>query len=439
MVKANALPPGPSGRLRPTLKFLRDPRGTMEQWRDRYGDPFYVHALNGPVVITGRSDLIQQVFSHDPSDFEVFARQSAEPILGAGSMLLLTGDAHRRERKLIMPMFHGQRMRAYAGTMAGATHHAFESRVGRVFNTIDATTEISLAVIVDAIFGSESPETSAHLFDLARRSVDAVAPILFFTPRAHVPFFGLSPWDRLQQASNELRSALRSEIDRRRSSGESGDDILSLLLNAQYEDGESMDEGHMFDELGTFLFAGHETTAVALCWAIYHLLKHPDVLTTLSDEVEQCDQSDPAALSKLPYLNGVVQETLRLHPVVTDVLRVTRSPMSLGGYELPAGTGIAPAIVLAHHNADVFPNSNAFQPERFVNRTYSSSEFLPFGGGQRRCAGAAFATYEMAIALGTIVRSFDLELLEKKPVRPKRRNVTMGPSTGISIRCARRS
>ncbi|KAA5545339.1 cytochrome P450 [Roseiconus nitratireducens] len=427
--------PGPPGRLRTTLRLIRDPRGALEDWSRRYGDPFLIHALNGPVVITGREDLIAQIFSADPMQYDAFAQQSMVPMLGSGSMLMLSGEAHRRERKLVMPMFHGQRMRAYADVMQQSTLARLNQlKPGETFSMLDLATEISLDVIVRAVFGAERPERVLRLVGLAKELVRRSHPLLFFSPKTHLPFLGLSPWDRFRQAQTTLRDELDREIDHRSGSEESREDILTLLSQATYENGQPIDREHLKDELGTFLFAGHETSALAITWAIEHLHRNPSTLRRLREDLGTLGDDAPDAIASQPYLKAVVQESLRMHPIVTEVLRVLKEPMSLDGHELPAGFAVAPATVLAHYNPSTYPDPDEFRPARFLDRRYGSNQFMPFGGGHRRCVGAAFATYEMAIVIGSLVMNSKMESLEPRPPQPKRRNITMGPCSGVDMR-----
>ncbi len=407
----------------------------MQQWARQYGDPFGVQALNGNVVLTGRPDLIRQVFSHGSADYDTFGTKAAEPILGSGSMLMLSGDAHRRERKLVMPMFHGDRMRAYANIMQQAAVESMQNQTrGTGFEMIDVTTQISLRVIVRAIFGGEDTKSIKTMMELAADTVRRTSPILLFSSHTQRHFLGISPWDRFLRARAALHEALDNEMKRRRTEPADREDILTMLLDAKYEDGQAIDPSHARDELATFLFAGHETSAIAMAWAIYHLLANPEKLVKLRSELSALPNGTAEQIAQLPYLRAVVQETLRLNPIITEVLRVIKKPMEIAGYRLPVGTAIAPAAILAHYNDQTFPEPDSFEPERFLQRSYSSAEYFPYGGGHRRCAGAAFASYEMAIVLGTILSRHELELLESKPVVPRRRNITMGPSTGVRVR-----
>jgi len=433
---AVSLPKGPRGKWGPTLKIIKNPRQAFAGWIAQYGDPFFIQALNGPVVLTGRADLIKLVFGGDPDHFSPFATQTIGPILGFGSMLMLEGAEHKRERRLMMPMFHGDRMKAYASTMQQvALEQITACQSADSFLTLDLMTNVSMEVIVKAIFGGRDPAHGLRMFEAGREVVKRASPLLFFSKKTHFSFFGLSPWDRYLKAKADLSAAIDSELDDRQNSGDAGEDILSLLASATYEDGSSITRQHIQDELQTFLFAGHETSALAMTWAMYHLHTHPETLARLRQELQAVPDDDAEQLAQVPYLKAVVQETLRMNPVVTEVIRVLNRPLTLGSYHIPAGYGVAPATVVAHYNEQTYPEPNRFRPERFLERSFSPFEYMPFGGGSRRCIGAAFASFEMAIVLGTLLKRFQFQLLETKPVVPVRRNVTLGPSTGVRMKC----
>ncbi len=414
---------------------MRDTMGTLKKWVAEYGDPLFINALNGPVIATGRPELIEAIFSADPANYETFARDTLLPILGPGSMLQLEGEPHRRERKLIMPMFHGQRMKSYVQSMQRIAIRAFDRYCGSgTVAMLDITTGISLDIMVEVMLGADDKEAVATLVKQSAAVVRRTWPLFFFSRKTQFRLFGLSPWDRFEKSQNELRATLLQEIEKRDGSLEGRADILSLLIESRYEDGSKMDIEHLLDELGTFLFAGHETSAIAMAWAVYYLLNDTEAREKLVAELDANADKEPAEIARLPWLNAVVNESLRLNPIVGDVLRVLKEPMDLGEYRIPAGFAVAPQITLAHYNEAVFPNPERFDPSRFIDRRYSPAEYLPFGGGVRRCAGAAFALHEMAIVLATLFSKYELELQEAKPVVAKRRNVTIGPSTGIRVR-----
>ncbi len=434
-VAAPRLPAGPRGSWLPTLRLIRQPRAAMEGWVQQYGDPFLLRALNGPVVVTGREDLIRTIHGQDPAIYSPFATGTMVPLMGSWSMLILEGDPHRRERRLMMPMFHGDRMKAYGDSIRQIVVEQFAAHRQRgELTALDLMTDISLETIVRTIFGGDDRELVMRLMDASRRVVAGANPLLFFTPKAHFSCWGLSPWDRWEAAKRELFELLDRVIVDRSESETDRDDILSMLCAATYEDGQPITREHIYSELMTFLFAGHETTALSLTWAIDHLYRNPGVLSQLRRELDSLDDDSPAKLAAAPYLKATIQETLRIHPIVTETLRKLKAPLRLGDYTLPAGMAVGLSTVLAHHNPATYPDPESFRPERFIERSYSPFEYMPFGGGHRRCIGAAFASYEMAMVLGTLVKRFEFELTDPLPAVPRRRNITIGPSSPVPFR-----
>lgn len=411
----------------------------LEAWKAEYGDPFLVHALNGPVVMTGREDLIREIHGTDPDCFEPFAMQTILPILGPGTIFAMQGMEHRRERKLLTPMFHGDRMRAYGESMCSQSIQYASAYLGAgELEVLPMMVDVSFGIIVQNIIGGTSEAETRALVDASQQMIRRLSPILFFSRAMHFRFWGYSPWDRFEHSRNDLFEMINKLIAERRSNVTvEHDDILSLLCRSTYEDGEPITDSHIRDELITFLFAGHETTALSLAWAMYHLHGHPDVLSKLRLELDGLDGSPPS-LWGAPYLKACIQETLRIHPIVTETLRKLKSPIRLGEFTIPAGYAVSPATVLAHYNESTFPNADRFLPERFLDKSYSPFTYMPFGGGHRRCIGAAFANYEMAMVLGTLLRRFEFQLLVEN-VQVQRRNVTMGPSSNIPMKIRERS
>lgn len=429
------LPRGPRGSLLPTLQLIRDPRAALETWACKYGDPFLLRALNGPVVVTGREDLIRAIHGQDPSIYGPFASTTIDPIMGSGSMLTLEGESHRRERRLIMPMFHGDRMKAYGEKMQQCALEKIEAYRGqREIHTLNMMTDISLDIIVRTIFGGDAPGLVNQLILASQNVVANASPLIFFSRKFHFSFMGISLWDRWNKAKRELQRFLDQAIETRLRNGDTGEDILSLLCSATYENGQPITRDHIHAELLTFLFAGHETTALTLTWAMYHLHRNPSAYSSLVQELDSLENASPTNIASAPYLKAAVQETLRVHPIVTETLRKLKTPLTLGEYHLPAGVAVAPATVLAHYNPATYQEPEQFRPERFIDRSYSPFQYMPFGGGHRRCIGAAFASFEIAIVLGTLLKKFRFELVDSAPVVPKRRNVTIGPSTTVPLR-----
>jgi cytochrome P450 len=435
--RSTSLPPGSRATLRNTYGFAVRPYETMRDMRDRYGDPFMATALNGQIVLTGEPELVREIFANrDAELFAVFASEAMTPLLGSHSLLTMFGEPHRLERKLLMPPFHGERMRAYGTVMVEAARRAFAGMVpGQPFHAIERTTDISIEAIVRAVFGVEEQER----VDLWRRAIlgtlHAAKPMFFFSKATQRAPLGLGPWARYLRGSAEADRLLYDQIERTRGRTAGREDILSLLLDARYEDGSGMSDEHIRDELRTLVIAGHETTAITLAWALYAVHRHPAVKARLLAEIDAAG-ADPAPdeLARLPWLNAVVDETLRRYPVVDSVFRVLRKPWSFGGYELPAGITVGAALVLVHMREDVYPEPTAFRPERFLEGKPKPHEYLPFGGGHRRCIGAAFSHYESCVALATVLREFELELREPAEDAVARRNVTLGPRGGVRMR-----
>lgn len=379
---AHQLPAGPKGVLRSTWGVIRNPRDFFCRCVATYGDPFLITAMNGPVVITGQPDLVEQIFRAPPDTFGVFAKNSLVPLLGAGSLLLMEGPKHRSERKRIAPPLHGSCMRAYGKIMQETAQNSiakYES--GATFTGLQIGTDISLEVILKAILGADTTRLLEDFRQSTRKVLSRSWPILFFSPKTQISFLGLSPIDRLRTAQRELRGQLRTELERRGDEINDRDDLLSILARSTSESPAPEFE-ELADSIGTLMFAGHETTAVSIAWAFYFLLRHPEWLHRLREELDASD-GQPETYATMPLLDAIIHEVLRLNPIVPEVLRIVREPFQLGGYEIPVGHGVAAAGCLTHYDPDIFQSPHEFNPQRFLDRTYKPSEYFPFGGGTR--------------------------------------------------------
>ncbi|NVB39805.1 cytochrome P450 [Pseudenhygromyxa sp. WMMC2535] len=430
------LPPGSRATLRNTYHSALHPFEFMAKMRARYGDPYSLSTLNGQVVVTAEPEHIRELFTYrQVENFDVFASSSVAAIIGRHSLLLLTGEAHRRERKLLNPPFHGERMRAYGEAIIAATRHAMSAlRPGEGFRAIERTQAISLEVIIRAVFGVDDRALiDAHMRATAA-TFDAAKPVFFFAKATQVAPFGLGPWATYKARFEAADRLLQDQIDRVRDTAESRADILSMMLCARYEDGSRMSDAEIRDELRTLLLAGHETTAITLAWALDAVHRHPEVEARLLDELDALGP-DPAPedIAKAPYLGAVIDELLRMYPPAEIVSRKLGEPWHFAGYDLPAGITVMAAVATVHYRPDLYPEPERFRPERFLERKPGPFEYLPFGGGQRRCIGAAFAHYEARLALATMLREWTFELREPGPVAITRRNVTLGPKTGVRM------
>jgi cytochrome P450 family 110 len=431
------LPPGPKGTLRNTLWFIRDPYGFFANNARRFGDPYTLPTATGPLVVTGKPELTRAIFSADPETFEPFAIGLIGPFLGKRSLIMSAGERHRRDRKLLTPPFHGARMRAYGRAIVEATREQTRAWSrgweGAVQKTAAA---ISLDVILRAVFGIEEPVARERWSKAVREDVGSASPAIIFLPGLRRDFFGFGPWSRFQRARNRLIGMMFDEMTARAASPSAGprEDILSLIMAARYDDGSSMTREEIRDQLLTLLAAGHETTATALAWALYWIHRDPPLLRDLQDELRALGPgAEPDAIAALPLLDATCAETLRLHPIVPDIARRLRAPMELGEWRIPQRAGVAVVTALLHADPDLYPRPEVFDARRFLGARPSPFEYTPFGGGARRCLGAAFAMYEMKLVLATLLHDVDLELVDRH-VRPTRQNVTIGPKGGVRVR-----
>ena len=429
------LPDGPRFAPLQTFLFFRDTDRYFREGVQRYGDPFTVPLAFATAVVTGSADGIKEICTADPDTFEPFGTDPLGPIIGEHSLILLSGAAHKRERKLLMPPFHGERMRAYGALMQRVTEERVARlRPGAPFDAQALTEAISLDIIIQAIFGVVDPARVERFRAAVHESLAATSPLFLMFGFLRRPLFGIGPWDRFQRASAAVDRLMQEEIEARRRDGADREDILSLLLSARDEAGQPLTDSELKDELRTMILAGHETTAISMAWALSWLHRTPAVKSALADELAALGPApEPEKLAKLPYLDAVCSEALRIHPVLPFIARRAVRPFSLRGVDIAPGTGVIGSIFLAHANPAVFPSPDQFRPERFLERKFSPFEYFPFGGGSRRCLGAAFALYEMKIALGTLMARHRLVLASDRPIRPVRRNVTFGPEGGVPM------
>ncbi len=435
-----SLPPGPRGpNALVAMRFLLRGPQFLESCRDRYGDVFTIRLNTGrTVVIAGDPAIVKEVFQGSPDDLHAGAGNVVlKPILGGRSVLLLDGPEHLRQRRLMLPPFHGERMRAYGETMtAVAERHIAGWPVGRSFSVHPTMQAITLEIILRTVFGVEDQAGVERLGAPMKRLLNSTDQPLRLLALQFTRSAGAkprSPWGRVYALMAPVDALIHEEIAKRHAAevgGEHRDDILSLLLSARDEDGNALTDAELRDELMTLVLAGHETTATALAWTIERLVRTPRVLARLREEQESGEGTE--------YLDAVVKEALRLRPVVPGVIRQLQRPLTIGGLELPKGVHIAPSIYLIHRRADVYPEPDAFRPERFLGENAPSTyEWLPFGGGIRRCLGASFALYEMRIVLDTILRRATLETTDAEPETIKRRFVTYTPGQGGRVRVTR--
>ena len=413
-----------------TALFVRWPRQMLTRWHRRYGDAFGVHYLTfGRGVYVADPAAIKELFTSDQSDLLAGdANSFLEPILGKHSVLVLDGPEHMRQRKLLLPPFQGSRVNAFRSVVRDVAEREVQRwRVGDELVMRDRMRALTFEVICRAVFGVTEPERVERLRAAFADLLDSSTIMMAF-PLARRDFGPGSPGRRFARKLRAVDDLLYQEIARRRGEPdlEERTDVLSLLLRARDEDDRPMSDAELRDELVTMLGAGHETTATSLAFAIELLMRHPDELAALRAAIEE-DGGDPR-------LEAVMRETMRLRPVIDAAERTLTKPRRVAGYDLPPGLKVYPAIYLVHQRPDLYPEPDRFKPERFVDTEAESYAWLPFGGGVRRCIGAALAQAEMIEALRVIVPRVDLEPLRRDPDPVVLKGVTLAPKYGVRVR-----
>jgi len=430
-----ALPPRPDlSRFMMTTGFVLMPTRFLDACSERCGEYFTLRPPGDRVlVVTSDPQAIKQVFTGDPNLLHAGEGNiPLAPILGERSGLLLDRDEHLRHRRMLLPPFHGERMLGHAGTMREVSErHVARWPRGRRFAVLPSMQAMTLEIIMRVVFGVEDQHRIDAISKPLRSLLDVVASrhrvlLLALTSGRNGP---LSPWRRFLAARREADVLLYAEIAARRADPRHGErgDILSLLLDARDEHGQPLSDRELRDELMTLLVAGHETTATALAWTLERVTRELQVLDRLRRE--------PAG----EYLDAVIKETLRLRPVVPAVARRLKEPMTFGSWELPAGVHIAPSIYLLHRRADLYPDPLRFDPERFLgDASPGTYEWIPFGGGVRRCLGASFALQEMKLVLESVLRGAPPipRTASARDESTTRRAITFAPTRGARIAVA---
>jgi cytochrome P450 len=402
----------------------------METGRRQRGDLFTLQLPFGPIVVTCDPATIRAVFTGDPAVLRAGeGNRPLEPVVGPASLLLLDGPRHLRRRRLVLPPFHGERLQGYAGDIAQLARAELATwPVGAPFALEPGMRAITLAVIIRVVFGIADGERAAALAELIPRLLpDGAFSSLVLLPALRRDFGPWWPWRHFLAARAAVDALLYEEIARRREDPALAErpDVLSLLLQARDEDGAPLTDAELRDELMTLLLAGHETTATALAWAFELLHRHPDAHARAVEEARADGGRGPA-----PWLDAVAAETLRLRPPLPMAARGLAAPLEIDGHELPAGTRVAVGIYLTHRRADLYEEPLAFRPERFLGRGADTYAWLPFGGGVRRCVGAAFAQLELREVLRTVLAGADLRPACAQPERTRRRAVVLSPARG---------
>jgi cytochrome P450 len=430
-----ALPPGPDGShaLR-VLRWLQNPYGLLDDCHRRYGDAFTLKIFGYTLVVVSDPAVVKQAFTLSADDGHAGEGNWAlKPFLGRHSLILLDGEEHARQRKMILPAFHGERMHAFGRTMLDLANESIDRwPVGASFALHQPMQAITLQLILRTVFGVQQGPRLTALSDTLKRALDLGSSPWMLLPFLQKDLGPLSPWGRFQRYRALAREILRDEIRKARTHGTQGrTDVLAMMVEARDEAGHSLTEDEIHDELITLLIAGHETTTTSLTWALRWILLDAQLVGRLRAEIATA-AGDPTRIAKLELLDATVKEALRLQPIFPLVMRLLKKPAILGPLELPAGVALAPSAYLVHRRPSLYPDPERFQADRFLSFKPSPWEWLPFGGGLRRCVGAAFAQYEMKMVLAAMLPRVDARPATDD-IRPIRRGITVAPSRGMPI------
>jgi cytochrome P450 len=423
---------GPKGRIRSTVRLMRAPHATYAAWRAQFGKTYLVKALNGNVVVTSNTENIRRILAARHDEISQFAVGTVSPLIGEHSVLIVNGERHKRARSLLNPAFQGEALRGSVATM-----QAIADRVGRNWRpgdrirVMDFSLEFSLEVIIQVVFGVQEPD-QVETFKRAIQSwAKSFLPVFAFTSLVQHRF--VPQWNRFLAEKKKFGRLLDEQISRRRSDGRDNRDILGILLQATDEQGNALQNDELRDQLTTLLFAGHETTQIAIAWAMSWLHRNPGILERLVSELETASTASEILESGL--LEGVCMESLRLNPIVPDFLRVFEEPIDLLDVRLPARSNVGILTSVVHYDPEIYADPERFDPDRWMDRPCKPWEFLAFGGGVRRCIGAGMAVLEMKIVLASWLRRFEFRLPADAPKIEliQRRNLTLAPRSGIEL------
>ncbi|HET6937042.1 MAG TPA: cytochrome P450 [Nocardioides sp.] len=430
-VSTEGLPPGPTWpALVQTVALLRFRHRFHPYLHQRYGDTYTVRLMprGRPLVFFTRPEHAKEIFAGDPEIFHAGKGNAIlGPVMGEHSLLLQDGAEHKRARKLLMPAFNGHALRTYQELVSDlARDEVAHWPVGRTFRSHDRMNVLTLEVILRVVFGVTDEERLAALRPRVNATVNvSPAVLLVWTfPALH----RIGPWKAAVQNQVELDELMYAEIRERRTAPDLAErtDVLSRLIREGQEAGDPLSDIELRDQLVTLLLAGHETTATALAWALYELGRHPELMRRTQVAADARDANGDA------WLDAVLKESLRLHPVIPMVVRTLTKPQTIAGVDIPRGATVGPSILIAHSREDNYPDPERFDPDRFLGHTPPTNTWIPFGGGVRRCIGAGFAMMEGVAVLREVFRAVDVTAVGTD--EPRVRNITSVPTNGARIK-----
>lgn len=440
MSSAELTPASPKGpRFDPLLivRYLRDPVKCYQGLAEKFGDPFTVPFQGKQFVITGDPDGVKDIFTASPRTFGDMD-MGTELTLGENSLLVTSGEAHERARRILNPAFGASRMSAYGPLIEAAALEVF-SRIpaGQPTTAMAWTQLVSMEVILKTVLGIADGREIAEFVECFKRFQGDAGFWITFFPFLRRDLGAWSPWRRFTQARQALHDKMDEQIAARRKPEDFAGRhcmLAQMARRKEQDPDKSFTDAEIRDHLFTILMAGHESAASGLAWGIYWLHRHPEIRARLLAELdEKAPPGDFDALAGLPYLDAVCKETLRIHPVIPDVARRLAVPFSLKGHRVEAGSVLVASVNLAHHRPDLYPEPDRFRPERFLERSFSQYEYFPFGGGGHYCLGRGLGMLELKIGLAAIIRNFELDVDTRHPVRPAWNNAVRSPKGGVKM------
>lgn len=414
------------------LILFHEPRRMHEGFYKQYGDLAGIHFQGRDHFLAMTPESARKIFAQTPDIYDAFWKASFAGMNGEDSLWVMIGERHRKERLLFAPAVHANHYRSYGENIRKiARSHLEKWQPGKNIRAIDTTLAISLDIIMNLIFGVEDEATMQEGRKVIHKLTHAAHPLIVFFPQLQRPWFPL--WPIYVNAKKNLYAWMDKLLAHRRANHIEVDDALGVLMKATDPDGNPVSDEHICNELLSVLTAGHMTTAVATAWALYELGRHPEVVAKMREELQSAGAApDPSQILTMPYLEAVFKETVRLHPILAECARVPMEPVTISGQTVQPGQALVVSIIGIHHNPDVYPEPDRFNPQRFIDRKYNIHEFLPFGGGHRRCIGAGLAEYSIRLTLAEAVLNWDFETTRTD--KDIRHDLAMGPKYGVPLR-----
>ncbi|MDB4665446.1 cytochrome P450 [Verrucomicrobia bacterium] len=426
---------GHSNRILTTLRYLRHSEQLIASSAEKFGSTFRLNMVFGDMLVVSDPEDIKVLYTARPESYEPLFKGILEPLVGEHSLFMQKGETHKHRRGTISSLLKYQSISRHAKTIEEVTLRHFKAMpLGRRFDMQTVMRSIVIEIMVRFVFGDIERERLDRYIELGVSLDLNGTPGLFLFHSVKRYFLGFGPWRRYEKTRNEMDAMVYEDIRKRRQATENYEDFLSQLMHAPCHGLKDMSDDELRDQIMTIILAGYGTTALSLAWGFFHLHFFPETLKRLREEISAESSSlNAERLHSLPYLEAIIKETLRISPVVNLAPVRLKESMTLAGREMPAESIVAVSIRMAHHRPETFADPAVFRPERFLEHNYSPFEFLPFGGGSRRCVGATYADLEMKLILGRLVQHFQFNLLRDTVPSPVNRHLFTSPEGGVPM------